>query len=160
MSVLGYGKVGEGIKVSAGLVNGVARQITGSTNTVYFNGYSPTTGAVMFDTQDYDDLGVSLLIGTVLGAGVTVTNALFESATNDPMTATAISGADFTAVTSASTAAAQIANVHCADTKRYICIRTTANTHTAIPYTFPMSAVFLGGQAKSQSVTNTLVFDL
>jgi hypothetical protein len=160
MSTIGQGKTAEGVSVSP-LLRYVSQQIAGAANTVYYNGYSATTNAVMIDTQDYDDVDISLLVGTVLGEGVTVSNAIYASDTNTPMAASAVTGASFTAVTNASgSRAAQEGAIGVADQKRYICLVTTAETHTAIPFTVDLSGVAILGKSKSQAVSKTLVFDV
>lgn len=152
MSAIGRGKTAEAVYVQNMFL---PERIVAATT--YYNGYSATTTAVMIDTQDYDDVVFALSIGTVLGATTSVANAIYESATNNPMAATALTSASFTAATSSADETVQVASVKCKDTKRYLCLVTTS---TGEPMTVDMSAIAVLSRTKAQATANTLVFDL
>jgi hypothetical protein len=89
---------------------------------------------------------------------LTVTNAVYEADTNNPASATLVTGASFTDLTSASTAGlAQIGAIKVKDTKRFICLRTELQ---GSPITVDFDAQIILGKATSQAVAVTLAFDL
>jgi len=135
-------------------------RLAGTATTTYYNGCSPTTGAVMIDTAGFDNLDMLVSFGTVLGEACTVTNAVYVSYTNNPMLAAAISGADFTSVNTANDEQTMIGAVVCKDQPRYVCLVTQVQTTSTIPYTVDFSAASILGKPDVQATGNTLVFDV
>ena len=135
-------------------------RLAGNATTTYYNGYSPTTGAVMIDTQDFDNLDAIIQFGTVLGEACTVTNALYESATNNPMGATAISGASFGNVNTANDESIQTGAILAKNQKRYVALVTQVQTTSSINYTVDFAAIAVLGKPDSQATDNTIAFDV
>jgi hypothetical protein len=153
MSTIGFGKTIEGVQLNTA-VNG--KRFVAAT--VYYNGISITTSSGMIDTQNYDDAIIRICAGTLQGALLTVTNAVYEADTNNPAAATLVTGASFTDLTSASTAGlAQVGAIKVKDTKRFICLRTELQ---GSPITVDFDAQIILGKATSQAVAVTLAFDL
>lgn len=138
----------------------IPERLTGTATTTYYNGYSPTTGAVMIDTQDFDNLDVLIGFGTVLGEACTVTNAVYAGTTNNPMSANFISGAAFATVNTANDEANQIGAILCKDQSRYVCLVTQVQTTSSIPYTVDFGAMGVLAKTNTQATSNTLAFDL
>lgn len=120
---------------------------------ILFNGAATASG---IDTRDYDD-AVILLNAGVFSGSATVDFAIYESNTDDDTTATAITGADFTQVTSANDQAVQLGSLQTKASKRYIWLRSnkSSNTDAAL-----FSAAILQGKGDKNPVGNTAVFDL
>lgn len=156
MSV-GRGKLAESVLYT---VMFTPERLSGTANTTYYNGYSPTTGAVMIDTQDFDNLDVLLSFGTLQGEACTVTNALYAGATNNPMAASAISGASYTSANTDGDEILQVGSALCKDQSRYVCLVTEVQTTSSIPYTVDFSALGVRGRANSQATENSLTFDV
>jgi hypothetical protein len=126
--------------------------------TVYFNGQSITTSSgVLIDTRDYDELLVVINNGTLNGAAATLSNALYESDTDDPTAATLITGASFNDVTGSSDETIQEASILCKNYKRFIGLRTESQ---GVPMTIDFGAIGILGKPDSAAVSKTLVFDL
>lgn len=156
MSV-GRGKLNETVLYT---VMFTPERLTGTANTTYYNGFSPTTGAVMIDTQDFDNLDVLIGFGTVLGEACTVTNAVYAGSTNNPMAASAISGASFTSVYGSNDEAKEIGSVLCKDQSRYVCLVTEVQTTSSIPYTVDFAALGVLARTNSQATGNQIAFDV
>jgi hypothetical protein len=153
MSQNSAGKTVEAVKC----VQAMAAERIGAA-TVYYNGQSITTGSgIGFDSQGFDDAVCVVNIGTVLGAVATVKNAIYESDTDDPTAATALTGADFTDAVTTNDEAIQIGSVQCRDTKRYLFLKTETQ---GAPLTVDMSATWIGGKPDSQATDHTVVFDV
>lgn len=152
----GFGKTAECIAVTAAMLSERISAIT-----VYFNGQSITFGAGWgFDTQPFDDAMCVVNVGSVLGALLTVENAIYESDTDDPTAATALSGASFNDVNSTNDEAIQRGAIQCKDTKRYLFLRTEiVAPDTTVP-TIDFSAIWIGGTAREQATDHPLVFDV
>ena len=135
-------------------------RLTGTATTTYYNGYSPTTGAVMIDTADFDNLDMLVSFGTVLGEACTVTNAVYVSYTNNPMQAAAVTGASFTNINTDNDEQTMIGAVVCKDQPRYACLVTQVQTTSSIPYTVDFSAASIRGKPVSQATSNVLTFDV
>jgi hypothetical protein len=153
MSVIGLGKTAEGILITAAMLS----ERIGSA-TVYYNGQSITFGSGHgFDTQPYDDCMCAINVGTILGPLATLINAIYESATDDPTAATALSGGSFTSVTQTTDESVRRGAIMCKDTKRYLFLRTEAQ---GSPITIDFGAVWIGGQARTEPTAQALEFDV
>ena len=143
-----------------------------NSNTVFYNG-GPWTNAASngIDTIGFDSCEFVLNIGTVLGAGSSIANSLYESATDDPTAATLITGAAFTTVrTGDDTAAAgwaltttvccQRGSVSMENRHRYLFLKTETSSNTGCVPTVYMSAIAILGKSDSQATPENLVFDL
>jgi len=129
--------------------------------TVYWNGGAVTTRAGrMTDTRDYDQLHVVLNLGTVLGEVATLSNAIYESDTDDPTAATLITGASFTDVYSGNDEGVQEASILVKNYKRYVSLRTEVKTTSDIPLTIDFGAIMILGSPDVAAVSKTAVFDL
>lgn len=120
-----------------------------------FNGQSATSGYAV-DTQLYDEC-VFILQAGVFSGSATVDAAIYESADDNTDNATAISGADFTQVTSANDQARQSLSVVCKDVKRYLWVRTskTLNTNAAL-----LSALAILGKPDSGPTDESPIADV
>ena len=85
------------------------------------------SGAVGTDTRDFD--GAVFIVDAGVFTG-TVDFAVYENATDDAGTATAITGADFTQITSANDQALQYAHIKCSEHKRFLYLRSNKITDT------------------------------
>ena len=119
-----------------------------------YNGETSTTSNYI-DTQGYDDLTIILNAGTSLGSS-SVAGALYEDSTDTDTSATAITGADFTAITTSTDDAIQVASIHCADYERYMWVRTYDSTGATSNY----SAVAILSKGGVLPESNSPVFDL
>jgi hypothetical protein len=152
----GFGKTCECIAVTAAMISKRISAIT-----VYYNGQSITFGAGWgFDTQPFDDAMCTINTGTVLGALLTVKNAVYECATDDPSSATALTGAEFTDVNTANDESVRRGAVQCKDTLRYLFLRTEVVAPSTTVPTVDFSAVWIGGTAREQPTDHHLEFDV
>ena len=124
--------------------------------TVYYNGYSIQTGTgMMIDCADYDRVAFCIMVGTC--AYGTIANAIYENSSDDMTTATALTGADFTTINSASDETIEVAEVNCANSERYLCLRTeTFDTLCTVD----MAAIAILGYGRNEPVGNTVKFDV
>jgi hypothetical protein len=123
-------------------------------NSTLYNG-AAAGSATAIDTEGFDELNVVVNAGTFEGAA-SVASALYEYASNAAASATAITGADFTAITTSNDNAAQVGAVRTASTKRYVWLR-TVQTGSA---TSRFSAVAILGKDVVNPQSNSAVFDL
>jgi hypothetical protein len=106
--------------------------------TVYWNGQSITTTAIGIDTQKADHAVIHLNVGTATGTIGTISNAIYVSQTNNPTTASALSGGSFNNINNSSgSATEQIGAVKTKDTNRYMFLRTEM---TGVPVTTAFGA--------------------
>ena len=96
-----------------------APAVQNTTGTLY-NG-AGTTGSGL-DTQNYDEVVFSVLVGTVTSPN-THTITIMESDDDNADNASAVTSASFTAISSANTGTSRHGYVRCADTKRYLWAR-------------------------------------
>ena len=147
---IGRGKLIEDLKFAlAGLPQAV------TTTKAYFNGSTTTGAGVAIDTQPYDEIVFGLLVGA-MGAGGTMEAAVWESDTDNTEAASAVTGADFTDVTTANDYGGQLGSIKCKNYKRYMYIRTVSASATSV--TFASGAVL--GRADGMPIANEPVFDL
>jgi len=153
MSSNAQGKTVEAIKVVSGMLS---ERITAAT--IYYNG-APYTNAAGngFDSQPFEDCVCAINIGTLLGAVATLKNSVYESDTDDPSAATAISGAAFADATSSTDEAHRVGSIQCRDTKRYLFLVTEAQ---GTPLTIDFGATWIGGKPDAQATDHTVVFDV
>lgn len=153
MSVIGFGKTAEGVLLTAAMLS----ERLGSA-TVYYNGQSITFGSGWgFDTQPYDDCICAINVGTILGAAATLVNDVYESATDDPTAATALTGASFPSLNSASDETDKYGSILCKDTKRFLFLRTETQGE---PFTIDFGAFWCGGTSRTQATPMSLQFDV
>ena len=119
--MLGRGKLIENV-VYDQIFNPLSITATG----VLYNGVAATNTSYI-DSQGYDELNIVLNKGAIAG---TIDAAMYESDATDPSAATAVSGADFTQITSANQNAAESMSILCKNTKRYLWLRTNKTTDT------------------------------
>lgn len=152
--MIGKGKTAEGILVTAAMLS----ERIGSA-TVYYNGQSITFGAgIGFDTQPYEDCMCVLNVGTILGPLATVKNSIYESDTDDPTAATALSGGDFTDSKNGTTDdQVRRGAIVCRDTKRYLFLKTDIQ---GTPITVDFGATWIGGKLREQPPEQNLEFDV
>ena len=132
--------------------------------TVYYNGMSITSTAIMFDTADADEMHVLLNIGTKTGttAVATLFNSIYQSQTNNPTTASLLSGASFTSRGTSSAGDELVeAYVDAKSCERYVCLVTEVQNAAATTeaVTIDFGAV-IALTASSRAVTKTLEFDV
>jgi len=126
--------------------------------TVYWNGKSITFGSgIGIDTQPYDDCVIYVGVGTFQGAVASLLNSVYESATDDPTTATLVTGASFTTIDEDTDDTGEVGAIKCKDQMRYLFLRTEAQ---GTPLTVDFGALIALGRADSQAVSQTLVFDV
>jgi len=147
---IGRGKLIEDLKFA---LTGLPQAVT--TTKAYFNGSTTTGAGVGIDTQPYDEVVFCLIAGAMAAAG-TMSAAIYESDTDNTEAATAITGADFTDITTANDYAGQVGSIKCKNYKRYMYIRTVSASATSI--TFASGAVL--GRSDQMPITNSPVFDL
>lgn len=153
MSVIGYGKTAEGILITAAMLS---ERIGAAT--IYYNGQPYTNASGYgFDTQPFEDCMIEINVGTVQGAVATLINAVYESATDDPSAATALSGAEFTDITTANDEQVRRGAIECRDTKRYLFLKTETQ---GTPLTVDFSANWIGGSPRTQETAHYLEFDV
>ena len=124
-----------------------------TTGTTLWNGTSATNTGL--DTRDYDECVIHLNVGTLSAGGYSA--AVYECATNNADSATAVSGADFTAVTTATDDDQQVGAVVCKATKRYLWVRTVSNSTAG---NFDIGAVAILYKADKSPTDNSEVFDV
>jgi len=150
------GKIAENTKLSAMFL---PERLTSAA--VYWNGAAITTSTgVLLDTRDYDELHVAVGIGTILGETATLSNALYESATDDPTTLTLMTGASFTDRYSGNDESTEEGSVLVKNHKRYVGLRTEVTTTSSMPLTIDFAAIGILGKPDAAAVSKTLVFDL
>lgn len=93
---------------------------------VLYNGAAATTVGFI-DTKDYNEVNIILNKGTCSGI---IDAAIYESDATDPSAATAISGADFTQITSSSDNTIESMSLLAKNYKRYLWLRTSKITNT------------------------------
>jgi len=153
MSTNASGKTVEAIKI----VSGMLSERIGAA-TIYYNG-APYTNAsgYGFDSQPFEDCVCAINIGTILGSLATLKNSIYESDTDDPSAASAISGADFDDATPSTDEAHRVGAIQCRDTKRYLFLVTEAQ---GTPITIDFGATWIGGKPDAQATDHTVVFDV
>jgi hypothetical protein len=152
----GLGKTCECIAITAAMLSERISAIT-----VYYNGQSITFGPGWgFDTQPFDDSICAINVGTVLGALLTVKNAIYECATDNPSAATALTGASFTDVNDANDESVRRGAVQCKDTLRYLFLRTEVVAPSTTVPTVDFGAIWIGGSAREQATSQPLSFDV
>lgn len=153
MGAIGFGKTAEGVLITAAMLS---ERLTSAT--VYYNGQSITSGSGWgFDTQPFDDAICAINVGTVLGPLATLINEVYESDTDDPTAATALSSASFTSCKTTSNEQVRRGSILCKDTKRYLFLRTELQ---GTPVTVDFGAFWIGGQAREQATAQYLEFDV
>lgn len=120
----------------------------------YYNGAAAGSNTFI-DTRGYDGLTVRLQAGVFSGDG-TVAASLVASNDDDPANAVAITGADFTAITSENDQATQTGHVKCSGQARYHWVRTVKGGTGAALHS--AEAILDNGQSLPQS--NSPVFDV
>lgn len=138
----------------------ITERLTGTATTTFYNGYSATTGAVGIDTREYDDIDVTLMPGTVLGEFATVTNSLYAGTTNNPMAASLVTGATYTAINSANDETIREGSVQAKSNSRFFFLVTEVQTSGSVSYTADFAALASLGRPDSQAVSKTLDFDV
>lgn len=155
MSCVGFGATKEAVLITTAFPSERIGALT-----VYWNGKAITYGSGWgFDTQEYDDAICVLNIGTIAGE-VTLQNAIYESATDDPTAATAISGADFTDRYSGNDECTERGFILCKDTLRYLFLKTTTIGTTGITPTIDFGASWIGGTARGQKTATNYTFSV
>lgn len=125
-----------------------------SDNSTLYNG-AVAGAATGIDTQNYDEINLIIHAGTFTG-DESMTATVLECATDDDTAATAISGAAFSAITTANDNAIHNASIRCADYKRYLYVKTVqTGTGSSV---FGVTAVL--GKGKSDPQSNSAVFDV
>lgn len=121
-----------------------------TTQEILFN--NAASGAVGIDTRDFD--GAVFIVDAGVFTG-TVDFAVFENATNDAATSTAIVGADFTQITSANDKAVQYGHVKSSEHKRFLFLRSnkTVDANAAL-----FSASIVLGRADKNPPSTAEVF--
>jgi hypothetical protein len=153
MSVIGNGKCAEGILITAAMLS---ERIGAAT--IYYNGQPYTNASGYgFDTQPFEDCMIEINVGTVQGAVATLINDVYECATDDPSSATELSGANFTDVNSSNDEQVRRGAIQCRDTKRYLFLRTESQ---GTPLTIDFGAQWIGGNPRSQETEQVLEFDV
>ena len=89
--------------------------------TFRYNGQALTTGAIMVDTNEVDQAVFLFNVGTIqdAAAAATLVNSIYQSQTNDPTTASLISGASVNKRSADSVGIAK-AYVDCKNSERYL----------------------------------------
>lgn len=158
MSAIAMGRQTEGIKVVSAFA---AHRLEVAAATERINGWSATTGAIGIDTLGYEDITITATCGRLVGGDLTI--SLLESDTNDPTTASAITGAAFSAFTApistGAPASAVLGSIRAGMsglTKRYLFVK--AETSAAATADFSVIAIL--GRPKSQPVSQTYDFSL
>ena len=118
MSSIGFGKLIEDLKYQSLYL---ASNVT-TAATLFNSVASGVTGSAL-DTQGYDEVNFYLSAGAFTGDG-SLAVSIFENDADLPSGASAISGADFTTVTTSNDETAQIGSVRCDSYERYLWART------------------------------------
>jgi len=104
-----------------------------TTSGTLYNG-SVATGGLGIDTKDFNEIVFDINVGPVVAPG-TITFAVYEndtdSATSGATGSAAITGADFTVVTSANGNTARRGAIVVRDTERYVYLRAVKTSATA-----------------------------
>lgn len=161
MPCIGYGKTAEGVLVTPAFIS---ERLGGSTAalsaSIYYNG-APYTDAPKygFDTQPFDDCLCAINVGTFqsLDSLATLINDIYECDTNDPSSATALSGASFPDIKSTGDETLKQGSVVCKDTKRFLFLRTETQGEQV---TLDFGAFWIGGTPRSQATPMSLQFDV
>lgn len=112
-----------------------------STGTLYNSDGSTGSG---LDTKESDEVVFQINVGAFAGASTTLNAAVYEAATNNADSASAVSGATFTEMKQSNQNTQRLVSVLCKNTKRYLWVRTVKAVDTqavvyginAIQYSF------------------------
>ncbi len=156
----GRGKIVEDLRY-----NQVVPAVTSAVAATLYNGSAISVSNNGIDTRPYDEINFIINTGTFVGAAA-LNCSIMHSATNNPSTATLVSGnaspndtastaATFTQVTTANDAQIHNGSIRCSNFNRYMWLRSNQNAHTV-----PFSALAVLGKGDSDPASNSPVFDL
>jgi hypothetical protein len=152
----GLGKIAENLKVHCRVPEAIGAV------TVYWNGQSITSASGYgYDALGYREALVNYQTGTLLGQRASLVVAVYESDTDDPTAATAISGANFTVRNSANDETNEEGSILLNPRKRYLFLREEvqnafSTTETA---TIHVAGQMILGDKQTDPVSKTLIFD-
>jgi hypothetical protein len=146
-----YGKLVEAVKYQQLFESGER-----TSNATLFNGVASTSQTGYgIDTRDYDEVNIVINAG-LFETSASLASSIYECATDDPSSATAVTSATFTAITTANDEQLHIASIRCMGTKRYLFLRTVQTGSSTSRY----GAVSVLGKADAPPASNSPVFDL
>lgn len=152
------GKIAENIEIKV-----AQREEQLGSVTVYWNGQSITSASGYgVDTLGYREAIWRLGVGTIQGQVASLVAAVYESDTDDPTAATAISGADFTTMNASSDEAQEVGSVLVNPRKRYQFLRLEVQNSdsTNETATIHVSSQCILGDKQTDPVGTTLTFDI